>query len=65
MILKPGSRARRRDALRERLRTELSAYKVPRHVFFYRDGELPFTDSGKIDKRKLAPLLEERVRAGG
>jgi acyl-CoA synthetase (AMP-forming)/AMP-acid ligase II len=47
--------------LRERLRAELSAYKVPRHCFFYRDGELPFTDSGKIDKKKLAPMLAERI----
>jgi acyl-CoA synthetase (AMP-forming)/AMP-acid ligase II len=47
--------------LRERLRAELSTYKVPRHCFFYADGELPFTDSGKIDKKKLAGLLAERI----
>jgi acyl-CoA synthetase (AMP-forming)/AMP-acid ligase II len=43
-----------------RLRRELSAYKVPRHIFFFEKSELPFTDSGKIDKRRLEPLLIER-----
>lgn len=49
---------------RERLRRELSAYKVPRHLFFYAKSELPFTDSGKIDKRRLETLLAERIAAG-
>jgi acyl-CoA synthetase (AMP-forming)/AMP-acid ligase II len=49
-------------SLRERLRGELSAYKVPRHVFFAPRSELPFTDSGKIDKRRLAQQLAERIR---
>jgi len=60
VILKAGSPLRWEE-LRERLRAELSAYKVPRHCFFYRDGELPFTDSGKIDKKRLAVLLAERI----
>jgi acyl-CoA synthetase (AMP-forming)/AMP-acid ligase II len=49
------------EALRSRLRSDLAAYKVPRHFFFYADGELPFTDTGKIDKRKLKAMLAERV----
>jgi acyl-CoA synthetase (AMP-forming)/AMP-acid ligase II len=49
---------------RERLRAELSAYKVPRHVFFCAKAELPFTDSGKIDKRRLAAQLAERIARG-
>jgi len=53
------------DELRERLRGELSAYKVPRHYFFYGDGELPFTDSGKIDKRRLCELLTRRIADAG
>ncbi len=52
------------DALRERLRHELSAYKLPRHIFFCADSELPFTDSGKIDKRRLGELLTRRIGAG-
>jgi acyl-CoA synthetase (AMP-forming)/AMP-acid ligase II len=63
VILKAGSQLGE-DALRERLRADLSAYKVPRHFFFYRDGELPFTDTGKIDKKKLSALLAERLAAG-
>ncbi len=63
VVLKAGQRAEP-EALRARLRAELSAYKVPRHLFFYSDAELPFTDSGKIDKRRLGRLLAERVAGG-
>jgi acyl-CoA synthetase (AMP-forming)/AMP-acid ligase II len=48
--------------LRERLRRDLAAYKVPRHVVFAAKPELPFTDTGKIDKRRLAELLADRLR---
>jgi acyl-CoA synthetase (AMP-forming)/AMP-acid ligase II len=51
--------------LRARLAKELSAYKVPRHLFLYETGELPFTDTGKIDKRGLRELLSRRVREAG
>ena len=47
------------DALRAHVKQELSAYKVPRHVFVYPDGALPFTDTGKIDKRRLQAELTE------
>jgi acyl-CoA synthetase (AMP-forming)/AMP-acid ligase II len=60
VILKAGS-SLRWEELRERLRAELSSYKIPRHCFFYRDGELPFTDSGKIDKKRLAVLVAEQI----
>lgn len=49
------------EALRARVKQALSAYKVPRHVFVYASGTLPFTDSGKIDKRRLAAELAERL----
>jgi acyl-CoA synthetase (AMP-forming)/AMP-acid ligase II len=49
------------EALRARVKEALSAYKVPRHVFVYANGTLPFTDSGKIDKRRLAAQLAERL----
>ena len=45
------------DALRARVKRELAAYKVPRLVYFAAPGTLPFTDSGKIDKRRLRALL--------
>ena len=47
--------------LRERLRAELSAFKVPRHIFIYESSHLPFTDTGKIDKRKLTELLAGKL----
>lgn len=51
------------DAVRARLRDELSAYKVPRHLFVLPHHEVPLTDSGKIHKKRLLELLEPRVRA--
>jgi acyl-CoA synthetase (AMP-forming)/AMP-acid ligase II len=50
--------------LRERLKREVSAYKVPRHVWFFRSAELPYTDTGKLNKRLLIDRLSERVAAG-
>jgi acyl-coenzyme A synthetase/AMP-(fatty) acid ligase len=66
VVLAPEARVGPDELLR-RLRGELAAYKVPRHLFFDALKDLPFTDSGKIDKRGLARLLEERLRerAGG
>ena len=61
VVLKQGESASA-GTLSQRLRAQLSAYKIPRHFFFFtEDGELPFTDSGKIDKRALAALLTDRV----
>ena len=45
------------DDLRERVKRELSAYKVPRHFVFFEGAALPFTDSGKIDRRRLQGLI--------
>jgi acyl-CoA synthetase (AMP-forming)/AMP-acid ligase II len=64
VVLAPGRRLTPEE-LRARLRADLSAYKVPRHVFFCAREELPWTDSGKIDKRRLAELLAARVAAEG
>jgi acyl-CoA synthetase (AMP-forming)/AMP-acid ligase II len=49
------------EDLRRRLKDDLSAYKVPRHVWIFEDGTLPFTDSGKIDKRALEGILAARL----
>ncbi len=40
---------------------ELSAYKVPRHLFVYDRAALPFTDTGKIDKHRLQAMVAERI----
>ncbi len=61
IVLHPG-RSLPPEELRARLRRELAAYKLPRHVFPAPSGTLPFTDSGKIDRRRLADLLAARLR---
>jgi acyl-CoA synthetase (AMP-forming)/AMP-acid ligase II len=43
--------------LRQRLKQELSSYKVPGKIFFCAKNDIPFTDSGKVDKRRLIALL--------
>ena len=43
--------------LRNRLKQQLSSYKVPRRVFFCARNDIPFTDSGKVDKRRLIAYL--------
>ena len=52
--------------LKKAIKGQLSAYKVPKHLYLYSDNsELPFTDSGKIDKRKLADMLSARIESEG
>ena len=46
------------EELRLHVKAELSAYKVPRKFFFYARDELPFTDSGKIEKRALLRMID-------
>jgi acyl-CoA synthetase (AMP-forming)/AMP-acid ligase II len=60
VLLEPGTQADPEE-LRTRVKGELSAYKVPKHVFIDEDGALPFTDTGKIDKRRLERLLAKRI----
>ena len=47
------------EALRTALKRQLSAYKVPRVLRFFAHEALPFTDSGKIDKRALIEVFAE------
>jgi acyl-CoA synthetase (AMP-forming)/AMP-acid ligase II len=42
------------EELRVRLKADLSAYKVPRHIWICARQELPFTESGKLKKAELA-----------
>ena len=60
VLLEPGAQADPED-LRGRVKSELSAYKVPRHLFIDEDSALPYTDTGKIDKRRLEQLLAKRI----
>jgi acyl-CoA synthetase (AMP-forming)/AMP-acid ligase II len=61
VVAEPGQRIDP-EVVRARLRDELSAYKVPRHVFVLPHDEVPLTDSGKVHKKRLLELLEPRVR---
>ena len=63
VVLREGARL---DAatLHARLKDQLSAYKLPRHTFFVSGAEIPMTDSGKLDRRKLQGALAKRVAAG-
>ena len=45
------------EELKATLKAQLSAYKVPREIRIYDHEALPFTDSGKIDKRRLIELM--------
>jgi acyl-CoA synthetase (AMP-forming)/AMP-acid ligase II len=47
------------EGLRVRLKSDLSAYKVPRYVWVCAKEELPFTDSGKVRKPALAQRLAQ------
>jgi acyl-CoA synthetase (AMP-forming)/AMP-acid ligase II len=49
------------EALRAQLKRDLSAYKIPRHIWVCQKSELPFTDSGKIKKGELSALLARRA----
>ncbi len=51
------------EELRQRLRKELSAFKVPRHILVFDVDEIPRTASAKILKPRLRTLLAERVAA--
>jgi acyl-CoA synthetase (AMP-forming)/AMP-acid ligase II len=48
------------DELRERLKGDLSAYKVPKQLWICAKTELPFLPSGKIKKQELAEQLAAR-----
>ena len=49
--------------LRQQLREELSAFKVPRHIFICDSEQLPRTASAKIQKPLLREMLAERIAA--
>ena len=45
-------------ALRERLKAELSAYKIPRRFIALRRAEIPLLSSGKVDVQQLRKLFD-------
>ena len=51
------------EELRVALRNNLSAYKIPKYIWVASKHELPFTDTGKIQKNALAEQLTRRYLA--
>jgi acyl-CoA synthetase (AMP-forming)/AMP-acid ligase II len=45
-------------ALRERLKAELSAYKIPKRFVALRRAEIPLLSSGKVDTQQLRKLFD-------
>jgi len=52
------------ERLRQQLRQQLSAFKVPRHLVTLAAEEIPLTDSGKLHPTRLRDLLASRVARG-
>jgi acyl-CoA synthetase (AMP-forming)/AMP-acid ligase II len=64
VALRPGQALDGEEA-RVRVKEAIASYQVPRHVAVFADRtELPWLDSGKVDRRRLAALLDERFREG-
>ncbi|HEV2369688.1 MAG TPA: class I adenylate-forming enzyme family protein [Acidimicrobiales bacterium] len=60
-VLKDGATATA-DELRAFLRERVASYKVPRHVLFFSDGEVPMTGSeNKVRDAELARMVEQRL----
>jgi acyl-CoA synthetase (AMP-forming)/AMP-acid ligase II len=53
------------EAILAALRNELASYKVPRELVVARTAELPFTDTGKIDRKRLRAWLIGRLGRPG
>jgi len=63
IVFRPGQTADPAD-IQARLKQEMSSYKVPRHVATYASPQdLPWLESGKIDRRSLQDSLVDRFGA--
>ena len=52
------------DDVRTRRKGDVSAYQVPRYVWICAKSDLPFADSGKIQRSQLADRLAARFASG-
>ena len=60
IALRPGANLDAETA-RARAKEQLASYKVPRHVAVFADQrELPWLDSGKLDRRQVTAMLAAR-----
>ncbi len=63
IVFRPGQTADPAD-IQARLKQEMSSYKVPRHVATYASPQdLPWLESGKVDRRSLQDSLVDRFGA--
>jgi acyl-CoA synthetase (AMP-forming)/AMP-acid ligase II len=63
VVFRPGHSADPAD-IQARLKQEMSSYKVPRHIATYGSPQdLPWLESGKIDRRAVQQSLVERFSA--
>ena len=59
VVVRPdGAAAFDGPALGERLKTELSAYKIPKRFVALRSADVPLLASGKVDMRRLRALFD-------
>lgn len=47
------------EGIRDTLRRDMSSYKIPRHVFFLTDEEVPWLVSQKVDRRALTDMAQK------
>ena len=52
------------EEIRSYCRDRVASYKIPVHVVFVRDRDLPRTATGKIQKNVLTGQVEKRIRPG-
>ena len=63
-VLKEGAGATEEE-IRAFLRDRVASYKVPRHVLFFAEGEIPMTGSdNKVRDAELAELVRTRLGGG-
>ena len=63
VVLETGSATWSPETLRAKLREELSAFKVPRHIAVIAPSEVPFLSSGKVDRSTLRRQRMEELSA--
>jgi acyl-CoA synthetase (AMP-forming)/AMP-acid ligase II len=63
VVLESGSATWSPDSLTAKLRHELSAFKVPRHIAVIAPSDVPFLSSGKVDRLTLRRQWMEELSA--
>jgi len=64
-VVKDGAEAQP-EQIRQFLREKLAGYKVPKHILFFDDGEIPMTGSDtKVRDRELMALVKSRLTTTG